>query len=356
MKKSILKKLQVYMICFGIAMGFIFPVYANFFVTFKDGMLLYFILGCIMAGITVGIVSYLFVKVILLRPLLKVSTVAREIKSKDISGFIDISSNDSVGDIVDGLNIAVGSLQNIIHEILAISRLIEEIINQTDSTVFSKSSLGKIEDSVGIVTGVARNMCSLSQKIVDVVHNGQDSSSLSNAKLQDTTNNVEGLTGLMHSLSENSAKIKEILLMIEDIAGLTNMLSINATIEAARAGEHGKSFGVVANEVRALAKKVSDSTGTIAHAIQLILNDIKTASVFVETIIADVKESNQNSKNIHHRFDEILEITNENISANSNLMHGVKQLNNSFKEIHKAFIELADKANAINKLVVDYQQ
>ena len=50
-------------------MGFVFPVYARFFVTWNEGMLPYFIAGCIAAGITVGIVSYAFVKIILLKPL-----------------------------------------------------------------------------------------------------------------------------------------------------------------------------------------------------------------------------------------------------------------------------------------------
>jgi len=45
MKKSILKKLQIYMTGFGILMGFVFPFYANFFVTWKEGMFIFFLLG-----------------------------------------------------------------------------------------------------------------------------------------------------------------------------------------------------------------------------------------------------------------------------------------------------------------------
>ena len=52
------------MLSFGILMGFVFPVYARFFVEWKPGMLGYFVAGCIAAGITVGVVSFLFVKVI----------------------------------------------------------------------------------------------------------------------------------------------------------------------------------------------------------------------------------------------------------------------------------------------------
>ena len=78
MQKSILLKLKIYMISFGVVMGFVFPVYANFFVVFNEGMKIFFIIGCLLAGITVGLVSFAFVRNILLKPLLLVSDVATD--------------------------------------------------------------------------------------------------------------------------------------------------------------------------------------------------------------------------------------------------------------------------------------
>jgi methyl-accepting chemotaxis protein len=65
--------------------------------------------------------------------------------------------------------------------------------------------------------------------------------------------------------------------LISEISAKTNLLAFNASIEAVRAGEHGQGFRIVADEVRRLAERVSDSTKEIEQLVSGI--QLETAEV-----------------------------------------------------------------------------
>jgi methyl-accepting chemotaxis protein len=355
MKKSILKKLQVYMTCFGVFMGLVFPVYASFFVEWKEGMFVYFVMGCIMAGITVGVVSFMFVKIILLKPLLKVSDVAKDIKIKDITGKIEIESNDSVGDIVYGLNAAMKNLRLFICEIEKISDIINGIVNTNTGNQVADSYVANIENSLIVVNETTSNISELSNEIIDVVLKGKEKVVQSQLKLTDTINEVNGLSEIITSMVANSGKVQAIVEIIHEISTKTNILSLNASIEAARAGEYGKSFAAVAQEVRKLALSVSESATDITKTVNFIQNDIKAALIFIDTIDKHVSGNNSDSAEITDKLNEIEAFTHSNQSANIELVNAVDTLNNSFLKIQDAFSELSQNVIELKDLTGTYQ-
>ncbi|MFZ2490948.1 MAG: HAMP domain-containing methyl-accepting chemotaxis protein [Thermoanaerobaculia bacterium] len=78
-------------------------------------------------------------------------------------------------------------------------------------------------------------------------------------------------------LGERSKEIGEILTVIQSITDQTNLLALNAAILAAQAGVHGAGFSVVADEIRSLSERTTDSTKDIAQLIRTVQEGVRDA-------------------------------------------------------------------------------
>ncbi|MQM38541.1 hypothetical protein KBTX_02552 [wastewater metagenome] len=84
----------------------------------------------------------------------------------------------------------------------------------------------------------------------------------------------------LEALNGHCETIGEVVEVIDSIARQTNLLALNAAIEAAGAGSAGEGFAVVAEEVRALAQRSSQSTDNIQTSVtelQRLANESREA-------------------------------------------------------------------------------
>ncbi len=96
--------------------------------------------------------------------------------------------------------------------------------------------------------------------------------------------------GQMTVLQRVTAEVGAAVSAIEEIAEVTQTLALNATIEAARAGAAGRGFGVVADQVRALAKQTNEATVEIQKRVAAIQASTEGAAAEIEKMSCVIQQ------------------------------------------------------------------
>lgn len=336
MNTSILKKLKLLFIGFGLLMGIVFPWYAEFFVNWKEGMYFWFVIGCLVAGATIGVVNYWLLSNTLLKPINQASKVANSITQHDFTVRCDIKSDDIFGELVTSINKMATSLEQQNQAIQSsTSVLIDDsgeiqqdasLITDNQNQLITQSRQmndlsSQLSDQFGSLLQAIQHSADLSDESSKSVDSGLVQIRKTVSQMQVLMNSNQEATRVIEELSQVVTDVDRMLGVINSISEQTSLLALNAAIEAARAGEVGRGFAVVADEVRALASKTQASTSEI------------------ENTIGSLKDSTAKSVELIQQSSELCQESVDLVQTSMSM----------FETVHKNELELDDELSTASK-------
>jgi len=280
---------------------------------------------------------------------------AESIAAGDLARPLPAPTKDELGD----LNAALAVMRNNLHEIIA--NVHEDIFSLNrisgDVSASAQHSSKITEMQSDAASGMAAAMEQLTVSIDQINEHAQDAHRVSQASsaqaiegglvIHGTATEMESISASVnlvsekiHGLEEYSKHISGIAKSIREIADQTNLLALNAAIEAARAGEQGRGFAVVADEVRKLAERTTNSTTEISGMIAHIQEGTKQA---VEEMASSVAKVNAGVKLARQAGDSISGIR----GAAEHAAHAVNDITHAIQEQSMAARDIAQRIEKI---------
>lgn len=320
----------------------------------------------------------------------QLSKIISDIDSRkgDLTSHININSHDEVGELVDGINLFIEKLQEIMkrirshsENILVSSKEIAYKINESgNNTNEVSATMDEIAAAMQEISATVEELSSGSENIFESIIHLTDKINDGNVLTKDIqsrslnykteienekTNAVAIINEIKNTLeqsienSKEAAQIQSLTENILQIASQTNLLSLNASIEAAHAGEAGKGFSVVAAQIselaessRTIAKNIQEISTLVTESVTGLSSNSKKLLEFVNNdVLTDYDKFVAISDNYYNDAVNVNNILEEFTNGTSALKTTMSEMNHGINDISTTIEESANGTNDISSRI-----